>query len=822
MVSLALGTSAALSIVFLLSATVLSTFRPFLLLCHFPIRSLLVIDNILHYLSSLFLLGPAVVSFMLVFIWRHSPDPELTLGGRCRPDIDVVWSVTSANCRPPAWDTWLALSTLRVIITLAIIVSYNLTIPQVALYSKHIRQIIYHMASSAYHNTRHPRHKSQRQLLRRRLNPFESIHPSLTPPQMPSSADSMPSPPSTLPRRSFRSSRASSLRRPPSRVNRNSGRIIGGSRLPDSEDTSGDETYNGLPPSLHNMDDSPNRNSPEGNLDLDSFVDQFRSLVSQITRETEDSLEFPRPDFPTGYESTSSLPIASSSSPSDCDSHQYNPPTLPSPTLGSGGSKRLYPLQENIDILNGLIRRIPRPQYNPSSLRSPTLGCDILGRPNRPDENVRILGSFIRRMPTIESIGSREIGSMARSSIYGGSDRGRGWGTSSKSIHSRESMDSREIRSMARSSIYGSGDWGHGRGASLKSIQSHESMDSGQVGSMASSSIDGGSNCGHDGEASSKSIQSHLPTNDLSYLGSKNEDPLPLPIQRVVTAQLALEHATTQFPKIGSALSLACRMPDAAYLVRVGFDEDMMCRGQGALQEIYIYVDFDIPSDSNLVLDELGKILSPFPSILFTPTMLHRVPIVSATGEVLHEKEAWELFENCHIFQRSFSLCNGLLPNVLTDDQTRGLGHSLQTNGVEQGGGTEKSPSHPVSDNVGGSTGGNGVSNGSGGTGSGGDGDGASGGDGSHDQDSGDSGAGGGHPGHGRLPGDSPESGGSDPEADPGGNGTKDCRPHIATLDIPLSAVLKVKWDQDLSVLQSFTTSGSEIHVMVSHIDTCC
>jgi hypothetical protein len=123
MVSLALGTSATLAIALLLSATILSLFEPYLLHCY-PNRSLLLfIRTMLHYLSSFFLFAPAAVNYVLAFMWRTSPDPEVTLKGRCHLDVDVVWSVTRITCRPLPWSAWLALSIVRALITLAIIVS---------------------------------------------------------------------------------------------------------------------------------------------------------------------------------------------------------------------------------------------------------------------------------------------------------------------------------------------------------------------------------------------------------------------------------------------------------------------------------------------------------------------------------------------------------------------------------------------------------------------------------------------------------------------------------------------------------------------------
>ena len=86
--------------------------------------------------------------------------------------------------------------------------------------------------------------------------------------------------------------------------------------------------------------------------------------------------------------------------------------------------------QVSREIDDGLdaVRREITESSPPSSYHDPTkgLGPDALDRPGNiydefgsrietPDEHVRVLGGYIRRMPTIESLGSREMGSMASS-----------------------------------------------------------------------------------------------------------------------------------------------------------------------------------------------------------------------------------------------------------------------------------------------------------------------------------------------------------------------------------------------------------------------
>ncbi|KAG6890133.1 hypothetical protein C0995_011426 [Termitomyces sp. Mi166 len=94
---------------------------------------------------------------------------------------------------------------------------------------------------------------------------------------------------------------------------------------------------------------------------VDDYHEHFRRLVSQITRETEEALALTAPET------------------------KDVKPDVPT-------------------TLNFYHPRIP-----------PTIGYDEFGRPYRPDEHVPIMNSFVRRMPTIESMGSREMGSSIHS-----------------------------------------------------------------------------------------------------------------------------------------------------------------------------------------------------------------------------------------------------------------------------------------------------------------------------------------------------------------------------------------------------------------------
>jgi len=126
-VSLVLGTATTLSLAFLLTASLLAYFRPYLLMHDVPLDYLLRIRDVLLYSSSFLLVAPALVSFALVFVWKNSPDTQLRLENRCYLDIDVVWSISTTTCmnRQLSWSLLLLLSIIRVILTVLNIVRHS-------------------------------------------------------------------------------------------------------------------------------------------------------------------------------------------------------------------------------------------------------------------------------------------------------------------------------------------------------------------------------------------------------------------------------------------------------------------------------------------------------------------------------------------------------------------------------------------------------------------------------------------------------------------------------------------------------------------------
>lgn len=116
---------------------------------------------------------------------------------------------------------------------------------------------------------------------------------------------------------------------------------------------------------------------PEG--EMNGFVHRFRTLISQITRETEEGIAFARSD-----NSGSSHHTAES------------PPSNGSPELATEAYRSDH--QEDYD-------------HEDDFYGSPATQIHVYEQQRQypVDEEIRMLNSFIRRMPTIESMGSHEL-----------------------------------------------------------------------------------------------------------------------------------------------------------------------------------------------------------------------------------------------------------------------------------------------------------------------------------------------------------------------------------------------------------------------------
>ncbi|KAF9262016.1 hypothetical protein L218DRAFT_945559 [Marasmius fiardii PR-910] len=410
--ALALGCTSAVASAFFICDGAVTTLQTRLIASQVPIHSLFLLRTVFLSLSSFFLFGTAIVNLVVTILWRRSQselDPEL----RCNIDIDVIWSIPSSKATCPAgssnWTAWIALAIFRVAFTLILVL---------ALFVSHFQTTM----------TRRPTHRSHRKRRRWRRNKEQlrngesstdtttaASASAATSTSQPTTSQSVakPHPPSrstSNPRQSNHNNCAAGSTSTVDCGNcpRGSDEDLcldpdflasldsdGLQRLTDaiylSPGASGGLTVSSLPDPLTIRDDR----------ELTNFVNRFRMLVSQITRETEDALDYARSD-------TFVRPVDEDESEEESDEESqtaryglgfgYSPGAVyHAHHVGGGG--------------------FDYPPFPP-----PTIGYDEFGRPYPPEDHVRILNSYVRRMPTIESLGSREfIGTPRSNSVYSGS-----------------------------------------------------------------------------------------------------------------------------------------------------------------------------------------------------------------------------------------------------------------------------------------------------------------------------------------------------------------------------------------------------------------
>ncbi|KZT68027.1 hypothetical protein DAEQUDRAFT_766612 [Daedalea quercina L-15889] len=393
---LSLGTCSALALTLIAVSLLIDAFAPHLGWIYSPNAPHAVVQAVLNYSSSALLFCPAVVNLAFVFIWRHTSSLVNTLIHRCRWDIDVFWSGLGSQCNvSPSWAEWLAGSVVRLVLTLAVIVAYHLT--------------AYH-----YDITRQPSRRRRRSRPRSgsSVSPVTPMSTS-TGTHHPMSSTSTPVSPLSLSQIGRQPSISTSeghttvesysssgehrpLRSPRSRINAESflasrppalspahsekdrspavsdfsrgegSPISSDEELPSSlgaerfgrpiRGISGNYTFPSAPDAASYADNA--REDPRDTMsdnELYGFVDRFRSLVDQITQETEDGIALAQNDTSGYYAAPSSHGIE--------DHH------------------RSFPSEDD-------------------------------------DNYVPVVGKTVHRMPTIESLGSREVMSLATSSIH--------------------------------------------------------------------------------------------------------------------------------------------------------------------------------------------------------------------------------------------------------------------------------------------------------------------------------------------------------------------------------------------------------------------
>jgi hypothetical protein len=116
-----------------------------------------------------------------------------------------------------------------------------------------------------------------------------------------------------------------------------------------------------------------------------------------------------------------------------------------------------------------------------------------------------------------------------------------------------------------------------------------------------------------------------------------------------IAAEHALQHARR---KISSASEVFYRwkIQESEYVIQAGFDESLIKSGVGYLQQIHIFVSVEVDATSSpSLLSELGRIFSPFSSILFTESSSYHLPVFKDDGNI------WEFDELIYFTASKFA-----------------------------------------------------------------------------------------------------------------------------------------------------------------------
>ena len=104
-----------------------------------------------------------------------------------------------------------------------------------------------------------------------------------------------------------------------------------------------------------------------------------------------------------------------------------------------------------------------------------------------------------------------------------------------------------------------------------------------------------------------------------------------------IAAEHALQHARNNISSVSEVFG-RWKIQKSEYAVHAGFDESLIKSGVGYLEQIHVFVSTKVDATSPLLL-ELGRLFSPFSSILFTESFSYHLPVFKDDGSV------WEFDE---------------------------------------------------------------------------------------------------------------------------------------------------------------------------------
>jgi hypothetical protein len=127
-----------------------------------------------------------------------------------------------------------------------------------------------------------------------------------------------------------------------------------------------------------------------------------------------------------------------------------------------------------------------------------------------------------------------------------------------------------------------------------------------------------------------------------------------------IAAEHALQHARKNISSVSEVFD-RWKFRNSEYVVLAGFDKSLIKSGVGYVKQIHVFIITEVDgTSSSPLLSELGRLFSPFSSILFTESSSYRLHIFKDDGSL------WEFDELVYFTASKFADCGASAKTPLT------------------------------------------------------------------------------------------------------------------------------------------------------------
>ena len=127
----------------------------------------------------------------------------------------------------------------------------------------------------------------------------------------------------------------------------------------------------------------------------------------------------------------------------------------------------------------------------------------------------------------------------------------------------------------------------------------------------------------------------------------------------VIGAEIALEGIRGKEIAIEATFN-DFNISSSEYVILAGFNEALIQSGTGYLPEIHVFCSVDIARSPESFVTKLGKVLSPLPGALFTPSSMYQIPVFKNDGTPM----SWDELVFSHT-ERYADICSAVAPTSI-------------------------------------------------------------------------------------------------------------------------------------------------------------